>query len=210
MTLGPLPDVSENLDQGGSGIDLADGDGMEGLVLNEITPDRQGHRRNFPFGLGGQARIGPACVGVRFVVTDMTHGFGFRHGSHPGKGHHPPGAIPLFPIQRGLPPFALDRIPTHGQPQLRPFVPSIGHEGQILAVGDQPRRQLEPLDKAPMPRELIIEGETLTVVANPVDAFEKAHPSERAHRRHRCRDVGGYIRRSQGIAGEVIFHIGQE
>ena len=37
VTLGPLPDVSKNLDQRDSGIDLADGDGMEGLVLNEIT-----------------------------------------------------------------------------------------------------------------------------------------------------------------------------
>jgi hypothetical protein len=62
VTLGPLPDFPKNLDQRESSIDLADGNGMEGLVLNEITPDRQWHRRNFPFSLGGQARIGPPSI----------------------------------------------------------------------------------------------------------------------------------------------------
>jgi len=61
-----------------------------------------------------------------------------------------------------------------------------------------------------MPRGLIIEGKPVTIVANPVDAFEKAHPSGWTHRRRTCRNVGGHIRRSQGIACEVIFHIGQQ
>ena len=88
----------------------------------------------------------------------------------------------LFPIQWGLPALALDRIPAHRQPQLRPFIPTIGHEGQIFPIGDQPRRQLERLDKAPMPRGLIIKGKPLAVMANPVDAFGNTQPLQRAHR----------------------------
>src|SRR5919106_1682223 len=129
VTLGPLPDISKHLGQWSSSIGLAQGDGMKGLLLNEMTPDWQRHRRDFPFDLGRQARLRPTGIGIRFVVTDVTHGFGFLHRLHASKSHHPPAAIPQLPIQWGFPSFALDRIPPHGKPQLRPFIPIVGHKG---------------------------------------------------------------------------------
>ena len=108
---------------------------MEGLVLDKIAGDRQRRRSNFPLLLGGQARIGPARIGVGFVVTDVTYGFRVLHRLHPGQCHHPPGTITLFPVKWSAPAFALHRIPAHGQPKFRPFISSVGDEGQILRIG---------------------------------------------------------------------------
>src|ERR671918_2151126 len=54
VTLRPFPDVPKHLGQRDSAIALTHGNGMEGSLLHKITPDRQRHRRDFPFDLGGQ------------------------------------------------------------------------------------------------------------------------------------------------------------
>src|SRR5260370_7639145 len=94
-------------------------------AVAEIAGERQVKCRDFPFGLGRQALVGPAGEGVSLVETDMANRLGgddralARHGGEP-----PPPVLPA-PIHRRPPTPPLDPGPTPPRPQLHPPPPPL-------------------------------------------------------------------------------------
>ena len=74
---------------------------------------------------------------------------------------HLPRAVLLAPIERSLPAFGLDRVPSRGKPELRTPVAAIFDEVQVLRTGNQPRRQRKRTQVFRMAGQLVIEGEPL-------------------------------------------------
>src|SRR5690606_40963285 len=99
---------------------------------------RRGARGALPFGLGGQARAGPAGKGVGLVVADVAHRRMRLQRAHPAEGER------LFevrlPVQRPLPAFGQDPGPAIAEPQPRIAVPAILDELAVLGVAGGDRK----------------------------------------------------------------------
>src|SRR3989304_6432145 len=96
------------------------------------------------------------------------------------EGHAPPGAVSLFPIQRCLPVLLLNGVPAITQPELGTPVASVAHELQVIAGGDQTRCQLDPMDEHPMPWALVVIGEAISFVSDPVEPLVIGVAADRA------------------------------
>src|SRR5277367_1205656 len=98
----------------------------------------------------------------------------------PAKGKHPPFSVYLKPVQRSPPSLGLYRVPSLGQPQLRPLVSAIAYEVEILSARHQLRRQLERFQINLVPRLLIVEAEP---IASAADLYQPAFMTNPARRR---------------------------
>ena len=89
----------------------------------------------FPFRFGGQARAGPAGVGIGFVEADMAQGGVFVQWLQPMQSKDLPAGVVVLPVQRRVPAFAADLIPTVGQPQLGTLIAAVTDKGEVFAIG---------------------------------------------------------------------------
>ena len=89
----------------------------------------------------------------------------------------PPAFLALAPIERGAPAFALYSRPAVGQPQVCPRIAAVLDEGEVFARRRQPVGEVEALQPDLVPRRLVVEGETLAVMADGA----QAGPSKRSH-----------------------------
>ena len=126
-------------------------------------------RRKLPFKLRRQPTTRPPRVSIRLKKTQMAN----RCACQPPnlwqrlKPMHrinlpPRRRIPTPPpVKRCLPPLPPHRGPTLRKPELRPCIPVVIHERQILRTSHQPVRQLKRPQKDRMPRRLIVERKRL-------------------------------------------------
>ena len=133
--------------------------------FDEVAVDGVLGGRRLPFLFGRQTGVAPTRVGIRFVEAHMAYGRVGVQRRPAGKRKLPPGALMFTPVKWRLPVLAACCCPTVRQPQLRIVVAARFDEGKVLAVGHAAVRNLECGDVDRMPRTLIVEGETLTVVA---------------------------------------------
>src|SRR5688500_8032250 len=78
----------------------------------------------------------------------------------------PPRAVLLEPLERRVPALGLCGPNAIGQPQLGMAVAAVVDELDILAVGHQARSDLEWLDEHAVARRLVVEGESISRVAD--------------------------------------------
>ncbi len=173
--------------------------------------------RVLPLLLGRQARAGPPRVGVRLVVAHVSDNLVGVDGAAAGQRVDEPSGLAAFaagtllPVERRPPPLALDRPPPVGEPQLRPRVAAVAHEGQVLAAGHRAAGDRERVEEATVAGPLVVERERRALVTNPDDA-----PLERLKRERgrRCRRRGD--RRRSAIAGlqrvrsEGVLDVGEQ
>jgi len=133
----------------------------------------------------------------RLILVDL---------AQPAEGHHPPVAIPLFPIQGGLPLLGPHRSPALREPQEGVVVAFIFHELQVVPVRDQARGQLEGLHKLAVPGSLIVKGEPISLMPNPAEPFGEGHPFQGGDARG-ARGYAGHIGRVERIAGEHMLDV---
>ena len=113
--------------------------------------------RRFPFVLSGEARICPSCERVCLVVADVRHGVAEPDGLTTVHGERGPPVFLLLPVEGGTPPFFLHEIPTGAQPQLGAGIPTVVHEVEVLAVGDEALRNRERSEKNVVSRAFVVE-----------------------------------------------------
>jgi hypothetical protein len=125
-----------------------------------------GAGRDLPFLLAGQVLAGKSGKGLGLVIADMQYWLGGIHRLEPGKCHSMPLAVLVPPVSRRLPPFRLHDIPAFRQPQRRRRVTTSTDELHPLAICHQVTRYTHRRNQSVVPRRLIIEAETGTLVAD--------------------------------------------
>jgi hypothetical protein len=162
-----------------------------------------------PLRLGGQARAGPMGVGVRLEQGQVRHRqVRVQRPRAAQREFAPVAVVVLLPVDRTLQILATHPIPALGQPQRGVEIAAGGDERLVLAIGHQPRGQLERRHVLFMARQLVIEAEALAVVADRGQAAIKAQPGQRRRRRGQRRGRV-QIRRQQGALRQQVLDVGE-
>ena len=175
----------------------------------QIARDLELRRRVFPFRLGRQARAAPAREGVGLVIADMHDGRVGLDRPQAGERHRMPGAADFAPVQRRIPFFAHDGLPTVREPMRRFAIAAGRHEFEPLGIGDQAIGQAIRFEQHAMARALVVEGKPVAVVPHFHDAAVEGDEFQRrgfAHHRGHERRIGG-VRR---ILREGVQDVGQQ
>ena len=139
-----------------------------------------GHRfgGDFPLGLGGQSRPGPAGEGVGLEEADVADRLGVDHGPEARVSvwlnHWPSCSIQYIGARQSS---ALAVASPADSQQLARAVPAVGHELLVLAVVDQSVTQLERLEVDLVAGGLVVEGEGVAGVADLADRRRRSGPT---------------------------------
>lgn len=114
-----------------------------------------------------------------------------------------------FPVQRSLPAVRLNGIPAGGQPEvLSPVAPVPDEVGEI-ALGHGVRRDAKRRDEPAMAGRLVVEGESLAVVADVAKPPFHVEPAGRPGPRRRGRP-GGAVGRPQGVSPQQVLQVDED
>src|ERR1051325_4409239 len=133
-------------------------------------------RRNFPCGLGGQARAGPTSEGIGLEVAYMADGLRGPDRPHARQGHHPPLPVALFPVERCVPTALVDGGPTEREPEFRALVAAVLHERQILLVGNESGGEGKGMKENSVAGRFVIETKAWAAMADGVKVFVERTP----------------------------------
>src|SRR5579883_2915380 len=114
---------------------------MQNPMIEKVALDREAGGGAFPFGLARQAMAGPAGEGIGLVMAHVHDRRERIERPETREREFGPALAVALPIKRRLPSAGADRRPAVAQPELGPAIAAVGDEGEIVAVGDEPRRQ---------------------------------------------------------------------
>src|SRR5512146_727451 len=117
----------------------------------------------------------------------------------PGEREDGPMAVLAAPVERRRPARLLHGGPTFREPEFRPAIAAGFDEGEILAIGGEPRGETKIVEPDLVPRPLIVEGEAGAAIPDLAQALaEFAEFKRRGRTMHRGRRLGiGGIKRVQ-------------
>src|SRR5712675_3518479 len=98
-----------------------------------------------------------------------------------------PAVFAALPVQRRLPAACRHRVPSRGEPQLRPPIAAVFDEVDEIAVGDGMRRDAECVQPDAVARGFVVETEIVAVMPDFAQTFVESNPARlaRADRRQR-------------------------
>ena len=117
----------------------------------------------FPFRFGGESGTAPAGKGIRLKPAQMTHRC---LGIAAAAARQAELRVLLPPVARRLPLVLLHQGPAFTHPQLGALIAPIGDEGGVAGVAHQAAAQLKRLQPHPVPRRLVVEVESVALVAD--------------------------------------------
>ncbi len=165
--LGPLPYIAEELlgrwSGGGAGL------GVEVVGLHEVAGDGLLGGDELPLELRGEAVAGPAGEGIRLKEAEVAYGaFGdLAERTEALQGEDGPaggGVGVASPVERRLPAFGLEGVPTFREPELGAGVAVVFDEGEVLGAGDGAGGEMEGREIDGVARGLVVEGEGVDFV----------------------------------------------
>ena len=166
----------------GAGCAVADaaraGERVQRAALEEVAASTGAPRRGeSPTRPRWAAGAGPAGVGVGLVVADVADRRVGSTARSPARVNCASRRRPVRAPSRAAPSSRCAR--TASQPSESQSsgarVAAVVDEGQVLAVGDEPRGERERLDEDAVARRLVVEGEAVAVVPD----LDAAPPAKR-------------------------------
>jgi hypothetical protein len=182
---------------------------MKQVGLDEVPLHGSRSRCGLPLGFARETSSGPAREGIRLVEADVTYGLVGPDLSEPAETEDEPDPLGTRPVERRSPAALAGRGPTVREPELRLLVAARLDELEVLAIGDEPRGELEGVDVDAMARALVVESERVALVADPADPLVPAVPGGRLGLRGRS--LGELpIDGRERISGEEVLDVGQD
>lgn len=211
---GPLPGVAVELGRtrpawpGGRGprIQVA---AFQHVGVPAGVAVRLAARGRLPFGFAWQPDPRPAGVGVGLEVAHMRDGrlqLQFLHAVQ--REDLPVVALP-FPVERCAPALRADAVPSLRQPQFRPRIAAVAHEGQVFVLRHEPVGQVEAAQQRVMGRAFIVEGEAVAVVADAGHATRVLGPAGRRGGRQGGGAVGR-VGRPERVGVQQVLDVGED
>ena len=164
----------------------------------------------FPFGLGGQARAGPAGIGIGLVIRQMHHRLARHQRPAARKREFLPASLLLAPVQRVGDLLAAAPVPALGQPVRGVGITTIGHEGQVLGIRHRPRCQRIGLQKDAVARQFVVEGKARACMACLHQAALERLPVAGRSRLAVCHRRGISVGGPQRVAPQQMLDVGQQ
>jgi hypothetical protein len=176
----PFPDIAEHLPQPGLSP-VARRTRADGACFVELVAAGgvAASRRRLPFPLGRQPRARPAGKSVGLIMADLACRRGGVDRMQTIQREGGPVRTVMTPVERGLDAVRVHPVPAVRQPQLRPAIAAVVHEGSPLAVGDGPVGERVGVKQHRMARPLAIEGEVAAIMADLDDPARPLHPADR-------------------------------
>ena len=116
---------------------LSESRALTSAGFNEIAFGRGARRGEFPFSFSRQARAGPARIGVRLKIAEVTNGRVRINRTIAMQGEATPLAFFVSPVFRRAPSLLADLVPSVAEPQFRAIVALVFDEFDELAIRDE-------------------------------------------------------------------------
>src|SRR5712675_2637994 len=128
------------------------------------------------------------------------------HGHLTMQRKHMPAVFAAFPVQGRLPAACRHRVPSCGEPQLRPPIAAVFDEVDEIAVSDRMRRDAECVQPDAVARGFVVEAEIAAGVPDFAQTFFESNPARLACADRRPRPLL-LVGRLERIAREQMLHI---
>src|SRR4030095_5014106 len=106
---------------------------------DKIAFDWRIQRRASPFELRREARASPVGICVSFEIANMRDRLGLIDGPQTGECEIPPGTVAFCPVKRRVPALFAHSHPAERQPEFRPAIAIVLHEGVVFTIRDTAR-----------------------------------------------------------------------